>query len=251
MRRPLLMVTLTAVIAFTAGCGNSSAGSKGPNGVQSKSADQIMAAAVAATKRQSSFHFVETASQGSDEVSVVGDIGTSSGEQHVTMHEGTRTGHLTLLLAGGTAYVQGDVAGLESFTGLSAKLSAKFSGDWISVPSTNQGFASIAGSLAVKTAAAQFVKLPGKLTRGKTSTELGHPAVAVKAAQSSKTGTLSLTMYVATTGAVLPIMVEGTTRASGSAARSLTARFSDWGEALRLTAPNGAVPIADVQAAAG
>ena len=110
MRRPLLLVTLTAVIAFTAGCGNSSAGSKGPNGVQSKSADQIMAAAVAATKRQSSFHFVETASQGSDEVSVVGDIGTSSGEQHVTMHEGTRTGHLTLLLAGGTAYVQGDVA---------------------------------------------------------------------------------------------------------------------------------------------
>jgi hypothetical protein len=243
-----LFVTLTAVITFTAGCGSSS---PGPNGVQSKSGDQIVAAAVAATKQQSSFHFVETANQGSSRVSVIGDVGRTSGDEHVTALDGTHVGHLTLLLAGGTAYVQGDVAGLESFTGLSAKLSAKFTGKWISVPSTNQGFANIAGSLAVKTAAAQFVKLPGKLTRGKTSTELGHPAVVVKAAQSSKSETLRLTMYVATTGAVLPIMVEGTTRASGTPARSIVAKFSDWGEALHVTAPSVAVPIAEVQAAAG
>jgi len=81
MRRRLLFVTLTAVITFTAGCGSSS---PGPNGVQSKSGDQIVAAAVAATKQQSSFHFVETANQGSSRVSVIGDVGRTSGDEHVT-----------------------------------------------------------------------------------------------------------------------------------------------------------------------
>jgi len=53
------------------------------------------------------------------------------------------------------------------------------------------------------------VKLTGKLSRGKTSTQLGHRAVAVKATEKTSTGSLSLTLYVDTTGAALPIRVEG------------------------------------------
>src|SRR5271165_3131966 len=222
MRRLPLFVTLTAAIAFAAGCGSSSSGgsngaSNTANGVQSRSGDQIVAAAVAATKHQTSFHFVETAGHAGNGVFVVADIGDTSGEQRVTIHDGKRSGHLTLLLAHKTAYFRGDLLGLEDFTGLSPKLSGEYSGKWISVPSSDRSFAVIAGTLAVGTAASQLVQLPGTLTRVGTSTRLGQPAVAVKAVQTSGAGSLKLTLYVKTTGEALPILVEGSTTASGAA----------------------------------
>jgi len=251
MRARPLLVALTAAIAFAAGCGSSSAGSNASNGVQLKSGEKIVAAAVTATKRQSSFHFEETATAGTSGVSIVADVGSAVGEQHITIHQGTKDGHLTVLLAGGTAYFQGDSLGLQGLTGFSAKVSAEYAGKWISVPSTNSNFPALAGSLEVKTAATQLVRLTGTLTRGETSTELGHPAVAVKALQSSKTANLKLTMYVRTTGAALPITVTGTSQESGNATHSISAKFSDWGEVLHLNAPSGAVPVASVQALAG
>ena len=265
MRPRPLFVMLTATIAFAAGCGSSSSsGSQSStttsttvapnahNGIETKSGGEIVAAAVAATEQQSSFHFVEVAGQAGSGVVVVGDIGRSAGKQRITIHNGHKIGHLTLLLSGKIAYFEGDVLGLEGFTGLSAKLSAQYADQWISVPASNQSFGTIAGTLAVGTAATQLVKLPGTLTREATSTKQGRPAVAVKASEKSSSGSLALTMYVATTGETLPILVAGTTTASGSAAaRSISARFSDWGEAVNVTAPSTSVPIAKVQALAG
>ena len=123
---------------------------------------------------------------GTSGVSIVADVGTAAGQQHITIHQGTEKGHLTVMLAGGTA-----------------------------------------------------------------ATELGRPAVAVKATQSSKTASLKLTMYVRTTGAALPILVVGTSKDSGSTAHTISARFGDWGETLHLTAPSGSVSITKVQALVG
>jgi len=242
---------MTAGIACAAGCGTSSSGSNGSNGIQSKSGAQIDAAAVAATKRQTSFHFEESAGAGLNDVHISGDVGTSSGEQHVTIRNGKKDGHLTFLLAHKTAYFQGDLLGLEGFTGLSAKLSALYAGKWIAVGSSNTHFSTVAGTLQVKTAATQLVMLPGKLTRGATSTRMGHAAVAVSAAETSSSGSLKLTIYVATNGPALPILVEGTTTASGSAPRVISARFSHWGEAVHVSVPSTSVPISAVQALAG
>ncbi|MGD0982460.1 MAG: hypothetical protein ABSA65_01425 [Acidimicrobiales bacterium] len=251
MRPRPLFVMLTAAIAFAAGCGSSSAGSNASNGVQLKSGAQIVAAAVTATKRESSFHFEESATSGNSGVSVVADVGTAGGEQHITIHQGTHVGHVTVLLASGTAYFEGDASGLEGLTGMGAKVADEFAGKWISVPASSSSFSALAGSLAVKTAAGQLVQLTGTLTKGKTSTKLGRLAVAVKATESTKTASLDLTMYVRTTGAALPISVEGTSKESGSAAHLISASFSDWDEVLHLKAPTGAVPIANVQALAG
>jgi hypothetical protein len=255
MRPRLLLVISTVAIAFVAGCGTSTAGPKasggGSNGVQSKSAKQIVAAAVAATKRQSSFHFVETAAMTKSSVLIVGDVGSSTGEQHITVHDGGQSGHITVLLAKGTAYFTGDTFGLEGFTGLTKALATGLAGKWISVPSSNASFSTIAASLAVKTAAEQLVQLSGNLSRGKKSTQLGHPAIAVKAAEKTSSGSLSLTMYVDTKGAALPIRVQGTTQATGSAARSIDATFTNWGEAIHLSAPQGAEPISSVKSLAG
>src|SRR5271166_6994215 len=155
--RPLL-ISVTAAIALAAGC--SSASTEPP-----QSGRQIVSAAVAAAKQQSSFHFVESSGSGVTGVQVVGDIGNSSGVQHVTIHDGTKRGHLTLVLSGKTAYFQGDEFGLEGFTGLTPKLAGDFAGKWISIPSTNRSFPSVAGTLAVPTAAVQLVNLPGTLKR--------------------------------------------------------------------------------------
>jgi len=253
MRPPPLLVILTVAIAFIAGCGSTagSNGATGSNGLQSRSGNQIVAAAVAATKAQISFHFVETAGSGSSDVRIVGDVGVSSGEQHITVGNGTKNGHVTVLLSKKTAYFTGDLVGLEGFTGLTEKLASPLAGKWISVPSTNPSFPSLAASLAVSTAAAQLVKLSGTLTRESTSKMFGHDSIAVRATQTSSSGSMSLTMYVATSGASLPILVEGTTRVTGSSARSVSARFSGWGEAVRVSAPMSAVPITDVKSLAG
>ncbi|MGD0439672.1 MAG: hypothetical protein ABSB52_03500 [Acidimicrobiales bacterium] len=248
-QRPLVVI-LAGAIAFAAGCGSSAGGPNSSNGVQLKSGTEIVAAAVKATKEESSFHFEETATSGSQGVSVVADVGAAGGEQQITVRQGSDVGKVTVLLTGGTAYFEGDASGLEGLTGMSAKVAGEVAGKWISVPSTNSSFSALAGSLAVKTAAGQLVQLTGTLTTGKTSTKLGHPAVAVKATEKTKTASLALTMYVRTTGAALPISVEGSTQESGSAAHQISARFSDWGEALHLTAPTGALPIASVQALA-
>jgi hypothetical protein len=58
-------------------------------------------------------------------------------------------------------------------------------------------------------------------------------------------------MYVDTKGAALPIRVQGTTQATGSAARSIDATFTNWGEAIHLSAPQGAEPISSVKSLAG
>ena len=250
--RPLLVIS-TVAIAFIAGCG-STAGSKGttaPNGLLSKSGNEIVTAAVAATKAQNSFHFVETAGSGVSDVRIVGDVGVSSGEQHITVGNGTKNGHVTVLLSEKTAYFTGDLVGLEGFAGLTEKLASPLTGKWISVPSTNPSFASLAASLAVSTAAAQLVKLSGTITRGRPSKTFGHDSIAVKATQTSSSGSLSLTMYVATSGASLPILVEGTTQVTGSTKRSVSARFSGWGESVRVSAPKSAVPITDVKSLTG
>jgi hypothetical protein len=247
--RPLIILSIGAIV-FAAGCSSSSTGSKGSNGIDAKSGSQIVAAAVAATKRQTSFHFVESQSSGTSGVLIAGDVGTSAGEQHITIRDGKKKGHLTVLLADKTAYLQGDLYGLEGFTGLSAKLSSEFAGKWISVASTSSSFAELVATLEVSKAATQLVSLPGTLTRGANSVRLGHPAVAVKAAQTSSAGSLKLTLYVATKGASLPILVEGTTAATKGAARSVLATFSDWGEAVHVSAPGTSLPIAMVQALA-
>jgi hypothetical protein len=243
-----LLVISTVAIAATAGCGSSSAGS---NGVLSKSGKQIVAAAVSATAHESAFHFVETASSSASNVRIVGDVGSAGGEQRIDVSEGGRSGKITVVLADGTAYFTGDVFGLEGFTGLSEANARSLAGKWISVPSSNASFSSIAASLAVKTAASQLVSLTGTLTRGKVSTELGHQAVAVDAVQSSSSGSLALTLYVSTTGKALPIQVVGTTKTSGTPTRKIKATFSNWGETVHASAPSSSEPIADVKALAG
>ena len=248
--RPLLVI-LTVAIASIAGCSASTTGSNGSNGLGAESGSQIVAAAVSATKAQSSFHFVESAGSGRAALRIVGDVGSTSGEQHITVGNGTENGHVTVLLSNKTAYFTGDLVGLEGFTGLSAKLATPLVKKWISVPSTDSSFPSLAASLAVGTAAGQLVKLTGTLVRGASSTKLGHAAVAVKATQSSSSGTLSLTMYVATSGAALPILVEGTTKATSGSTRKVSAIFSGWGEPVHVSAPSGALPIADVKALGG
>jgi hypothetical protein len=250
MRPPVLFVSLTAAIAFVAGCGSATSGPNAPNGIQEKLGAQIVAATVKAVKHESSLHFIETTTEGTDRVGIVGDVGISSGEQRITLREGAEVGHLTLLLTHGTAYFEGNTVGLEGFTGLSATLSAEFAGRWISVPATNTDFGEIADSLTVESAATEFVKLPGTLRRGKTSAEKGRPAIAVTADQHTKSSNLQLTMHVATTGAVLPILVEGTTKSRGSASRSVTVVFSNWGAVLHLAPPASSVPITEVEALA-
>jgi len=92
-------------------------------------------------------------------VSIVADVGTTTGEQHVTVSQGSKAGHLTVLLGRRRRILRGRLSRFAGLTGMSAKVAAEFAGKWISVPSSNASFSSLAGSLAVKSAATQLVQL--------------------------------------------------------------------------------------------
>jgi hypothetical protein len=258
MRLRPLLVTLAATGAVLAGCGGSASGPTSSNNVTSKTASGIVTAAVNATKQQSSFHFEEDAVQPTSTVTLIGDIGKTSAQQAITVTSGKTSGHVTLLLANGVVYFRADVLGLQSFSQFTAAQAAKYANKWISVSSADNGYHSLIGTLTVSNAATQLVKLPGTMTKGGTSVQGGIPVVAVDTAQTSSSGTLSITMYVQTTGPALPVKVTAiskTTPTSSSptvsGTREVTATFSKWNEPVNVVAPKNAVPIATALPAAG
>jgi hypothetical protein len=183
-------------------------------------------------------------------VSIVGDVGTTSGEQEITIRDGAQTGHVSLMVVKKTAYLEGDTLGLESYTGMSKTDSAKLAGTWIAIPSSNSDFSQLTESLIVKTAASALVYLSGTLVRGKTSTQLGKKVVGVTSTQKSKTGSLNLTLYVSSTGAALPVSVTGT-RTASKVKSTIVATFTKWGEKVQRSAPKKSVPFADIEALLG
>ena len=246
-----LAAAATAAVVLSA-CGSSSSPSSSgsPANLTSQSGSQIVTTAVAATKKQSSLHFEETAGRPGTGVVVVGDVASSSGQQTITITSGKKTGHVYLLLAGNTAYFKGDAFGLEGFTQFTPALATRFANKWIAVPSTNQGFAALTGTLQVSGVADNLVKMPGTLTNSGTSTRAGTAVVAVQAKQSSTGGTLSLVEYVATGGPSLPVLVQGSTSSTTAGNRAVKATFGRWGEPVHVRAPSSSVPIATVEAAA-
>jgi len=205
-----------------------------------------MASAVSATSRQSSFHFEEVATEATAGIDVVADVGANRGREFITLTGSGKSGHVEILLVAKTAYFKGDLFGLESFTHIGAALAKKYAGRWISVPSTNSGFASVTGTLTVLGVANQLVLLPGTLTRGAATTTSGVPTLPIAAADSASGGVLRLTEYVSAKGVALPVLVEGTTSATSTGTRHIKVTFGHWGESVVVGAPTGTVPITAV-----
>jgi len=63
------------------------------------------------------------------------DVGADRGIQRITFTKGSRTGHVTVIVVGKTAYVRGDAFALHNYMDFTKAKSARYAKHWISIPS--------------------------------------------------------------------------------------------------------------------
>jgi hypothetical protein len=213
--------TVLTVLALAA-CGG---GGGSDNGVASKSADQIVAAAQSAIEGASSVHVAGSLVSSGQQVSLDLDILSGKGAKGQISEGGLS---FQILASGSTVYIKGSSAFLQHFGGSTA--AQVFAGKWLKGSATGQ-LAAIEEFTNLHSLFNQILSGHGKLAKGSSSTVGGQKVVGVN--DTTRGGTL----YVATTGKAYPIEVSR----SGSGGGKLT--FSNYNESVSLSPPHGAIDI--------
>lgn len=225
--RFVVAICATLSVAVLAGCG----GSKGnSNGVASKSADDIVAAAKAAADSATSVHAYGSGSDNGvplviDLHIVAGKGGKGSLSEHGLSFE--------LIRIGPTAYIKGSSAFYKKFAGAAA--AQLLQGKWLKASAMTGQLASLTPLTDLGKFFDTALANHGKLAKGGESTVHGVKVVAVN--DTTKGGTL----YVATTGKAYPIEVTKTGVSGG------TLNFDQWDQNVTLTAPPNAVDISKLK----
>jgi hypothetical protein len=239
-RARLAVAVLAATLALGA-CGGSGgndsgstgAGSAGPtttakpvdNGVAAKTADQILQETQSALRSANSTHVVGKFVEGTQSVDFDMHLGRDASQGSLTQ-KGTK---LEMIVASGTLYLRG-----KQFWEANApqSIADKVGDRWARLPVTSlrEGLA-YKDLLNLDSFAANVLKPDGKLTKGKTGTVDGAPAIAISDGSSP--------LWVATTGPAYPLRL-GPEKPSTSTS---FATFSDYNVPLSVTAPGDSVDL--------
>jgi hypothetical protein len=221
-RIALLVLLLTA----SAGCGGST---KKSNGVASKPADAIVAAALTATNSAKSVHVSGTIPESGRPLALDLHIAGSRGGSGWMAEKGARA---DIIRIGSKAYMKGSAAFWLSFGGKTA--AQILTGRWIVGSAISGDFASLTPLTDLHKLVGGLLSSHGKLTKGATTTIAGQPVIAVT--DTTQGGTL----YIATSGQPYPMELVKT----GASAGKLT--FDQWNAAVTLTAPKGAIDFSKI-----
>jgi hypothetical protein len=213
--------------AALAGCGGSGAST---NGLESKSPEQILAAAKAAARTAASVHV---------NGSIVNENKPISLDMELVAGKGAK-GHLALEGLGfdiieveRAFYMRGSNAFYTKVAGSSA--AQLLQGKWLKVPTTGGEFASLAQLTNLSRLIDVTLGNHGTLVKGPSGTVAGQKAVTIT--DKTKGGTL----YVANTGTAYPLEISK----SGSDAGKVV--FDRWNKPVTLSAPSGAINIDQLQ----
>jgi hypothetical protein len=218
---------LGAVALALAGCGSSAPSG---NGLASKSADAVVAAAKAAATQAATVHISGSTVSGNRPISLNMELVAGKGAK----------GHLTL---GGLGidiveverafYLRGSAAFYRSVAGAAA--ARLLQGKWLKAPSNSGEFASLAQLTNLSSLLGSALGNHGALTKGAETTVAGRRAIPVR--DTTKGGTL----FVAATGTPYPLEITKTGSEGG------TVDFTEWNKPVTLTAPAGAINITQLQ----
>ena len=206
-----------------------------------QSPKQLRAGMLAAASARHSVHYVSTTSAPGRTIRIVGDVGPKLGSQRITLKLGGHSGQASVLVVGGSAYIQGNAFMLKNFFPFTQAQATKYAGQWISIPSTSGAYAAVSSDTTFASFLADL--LPGthlSLVRAKVS---GRAAVGVRGVVRQAAAQLVETVYAPAKGAPLPF--EEKAVVMGGRGAGLT-RMSRWNEAVHVTAPANAVPITTV-----
>ena len=227
----LRVAVMAACLALAgAGCGGGSGGhgSSGhtlttrtgpsaapPNGVASKSAGQIVAAATRAVQRVSAVHVSGAVVENGIPVSLDLRLVRGQGGQGEMAENGLS---FRLISLDHVLYILGSRAFWTHFGGATA--AQLFQGKWLKTPDSGQ-FATLGDLASIPSLFGQLLRAHGKLAKAGRATVNGQPAVAVR----------DTTVYVAATGPPYPLAIVKRGMNGGHVS------FTDFDQTVRLRAP--------------
>ncbi len=208
-------------------------------GASAPSAGATLRSALGNAARHSSFRATESSRLLGREYASAADVAADQGQQRITVSPDWQA---RIIVVSGVAYIAGNQAGLMQYFGFPSAAAHKAGSRWVSIPSSNPGYAaasrdvlsaSVLGYLTPSGRLAETAptKLDGKAAIGISGT---GPALRSNGAPSS------LTLYVSTNGAPLPLRAV----LSDKQGDRETITLSAWDEHVALTAPRGAIGIA-------
>ncbi|HVB90974.1 MAG TPA: hypothetical protein VND70_02625, partial [Acidimicrobiales bacterium] len=170
------------------------------------------------TAGSQSVHFVSAASDQGTSLKVVGDTGATSGSQSLVVSKGKMSEKLTITLVGATGYLNGNSTALENIIGLTTAQGTKYSGKWLSFPTSNASLGQLVSGLHDQEVTTEL-KLTGPLTFGRSKTINGQRATAIKGTVGTSAATqVPAVLYVAASGTPHPL--EEDTNPTASTAKS-------------------------------
>jgi len=263
--RRLGLAAVIAALAALAGCGGSGNGAAGtakpsappPTPRSALAPSALLDDAVSAMRAQASVHISCTLSAPSLKGVELEDIGATSGRVRYT--QGTASA--ANLLVGGIDYMSTNSAALLAENGIPEAESEELAGKWISFrPGDSYGreenfnYATAIRTLTLDSQAS-CLRVTGPLKRtgaavvnhkdvyGVSGTATSYYIAVV----SGQPQTPAETVYIAASGAPLPVRISAhTTDGSGK-----TCDFSSWNEDMGLTAPAHAVPLTSLPPSTG
>jgi hypothetical protein len=201
----------------SASAATSAAAEQTPNGAADKSAQEILADAQAAAKTQSSVR-VAADSAGANAFDFDLQLSQGSGGQGSITVEGKT---LQIIATGDKVYIKSDATFWEENIG--AEAAAQLGDKWLEVPATGSAFSDVASVADYDQVIGGLLEPSGEITKGQVAEAEGQPAVALN----SENGTL----WVATTGLPLPLLIEQQGSDGGRAT------FTEWDAPVTVAAP--------------
>jgi hypothetical protein len=226
LRRTSPAVLLIAAL-LAAGCGSSSPSG---NGVEAKSATQILEATKLAASEATSVHIAGSIVSGGKPITLDMELLAGKGGQGKIGQEGFT---IDLVETEGSVYINGSAAFYRHVGGTAA--AQLLQGRWLKAPANSGELVSLASltnlSKLIDTALANH----GAVAKGAKATIEGQPAIAIN--DTSKGGTL----YVATSGKAFPLEIAKNGKESGKVL------LNRWDQKVTLKAPKDAIDISKLQ----
>jgi hypothetical protein len=214
------------VTLAVAPCG---AGSGPSNGVETKSAEEIVVAATNAVDSAKSVHVAGSVMNGGSRIMLDLNLVNGKGGQGSMAQNGLS---FQVVAVGTEVYINGTIAFWQKLAGNAA--AQLLWGKWIKAPAGGQ-LATLATLTELQKLFDQLLSSHGRLARGPITSVRGQRVIAVK--DTTNGGTL----YVATTGNPYPIEVVNNGSGGGQIA------FDRFNQPVRLTPPRNAIDISQLR----
>jgi len=223
-----LLLAVLAIALVLVGCGGSSSSSG--NGIESKSATEILEATKTAASEAKSVHISGSIVSEGKPITLDMELLAGKGGKGKIGQEGFT---IDLIQTEGSVYINGSAAFYKHVGGAAA--AQLLQGRWLKAPANSGELASLASLTNLSKLIDSALASHGTLSKGSTTTINGQKAIALN--DTTKGGTL----YVATTGKAYPLQISKSGKESGKVT------LDRWDQPVTLTAPSNAIDISKLQ----